>query len=148
MVRRVSSPTSAEGSRARKSGSQDDEPSIRTYLRLLVGAPVRGSDRLEPAEAAFVGSAAEWAKRAGVDRKTLAGIGVPRQVLDAADVRGISVADLIRRQYPTSPFTIAEVTRRSGVSPASVRNVVAEDERAGRVQRLATKGRTAHYGLR
>jgi hypothetical protein len=148
MGRAVAPLTPGMSSRARRSGSLDDEAAIRTYLRLIADVPQRSSDRVGPAETAFIESAAEWAKGAGVDRRTLADVGVPAQVLDAAGIRNVPVADLIRRQYGTSSFTIAEIARRSGVSVASVRNVVAEDERARRVVRLANEGRAVQFGLR
>ena len=129
-------------------GAQDDEAKVRTYLRLLVEAPARASDRLDPAEAAFIEVAAGWSARSWVDRRTLANLGVPRKVLDVAGIAAIPAAELVRHQYGTSPFTAADLVRKSGVSMASVRTVLAEDERAGRVGRVKSEGRAIHYRLR
>lgn len=128
--------------------AQDPEAKVRTYLRLLVEVPVRASDRLDPAETAFIEVAAGWSARSGVDRRTLADLGVPREVLDAAGIVGTPVADLVRRQYGTAPFTAADLVRRSGASLASVRTVLAEDEKGGRVTRVPSEGRAFRYRLR
>lgn len=128
-------------------GAQDDEAKVRTYLRLLVDAPVRASDRVDPAEAAFIEVAASWSARSGVDRRTLTDLGVPREVLDAAGIGATPVAELVRRQYGTSPFTAADLVRKSGVSMTSIRGVLAEDEQAGRVRRVKSEGRAIHYRL-
>ena len=136
------------GASTTRRGALDDEAKVRTYLRLLVEAPVRASDRLDPAEAAFIEVAAGWSARSWVDRRTLTDLGVPREVLDAAGIAAIPVAELVRRQYGTSLFTAADLIRRSGVSMASVRTVLAEDERAGRVRRVKSEGRAIHYRLR
>ena len=129
-------------------GAHDDEAEVRTYLRLLVGEPVRASDRLDPAEEAFVEVAAGWSERSGVDRRTLADLGVPRKVLDAAGIAATPVAELVRRQYGKTPFTSSDLVRRSGVSQARVRTVLAEDEERGRVTRVASEGRATQYRLR
>lgn len=133
---------------ATERGAQEDEAKVRTYLRLLLGVPVRASDRLEPAEAAFIEVAAGWSGRSGVDRRTLADLGVPREVLDSAGIAATPVGELVRRQYGQSPFTAADLVRKSGVSVASVRAVLAEDERAKRIKRVKSEGRAIHYGLR
>ena len=150
MARRLASATSAvpapDGDAARPSSA--DESAVRTYLRLLAGAPVRSSDRVEKAESDFIAAAADWAAEAGVDRRTLAEVGVSRQVLDAAGIRATPIAELIRRQYGTNPFTVADLARKSGASTASVRSVLAEDERTGQLKRVASTGRTVLYGLR
>ena len=138
----------ARGPGTTRRGAQENEAKVRTYLRLLVEAPVRASDRLDPAEAAFIEVAAGWSARSWVDRRTLTDLGVPRRVLDAAGIGATPVAELVRRQYGTSPFTAADLVRKSGVSMASVRTVLAEDERAGRVGRVKSEGRAIHYRLR
>lgn len=151
MARRLATSTTAVPARGRSAthrGAQDAEAKVRTYLRLLVDAPVRVSDRLDRAETAFIEAAAGWSERSGVDRKTLADIGVPREVLDAAGIDATPVAELVRRQYGKSPFSAADLVRRSGVSMASVRSVLAEDEQAGRIRRAKSEGRAIHYGLR
>ena len=117
-------------------GAQDDEAKVRTCLRLLVEAPVRASDRLDPAEAAFIEVAAGWSEHFGVDRRTLTRLGVPRDVLDAVGVVATPVAELIRRRYGKIPFIAADLVRKSGVSMATVRSVLAEDEQAGRSRRV------------
>jgi len=150
MAQRLTSaiaPDSAHGTDTGR-GVQEDEARVRSYLRLLVDTPVRVSDRLDTAEEAFIDVAASWSASSGVDRRTLAGLGVPREVLDAAGITATPVADLVRRQYGTNPFTAADLVRKSGVSMASVRIVLAEDEQAGRIRRLQSKGRAIHYGLR
>jgi hypothetical protein len=125
----------------------DEETAVRAYLRLLVGAPVRASDRVETCEPAFVEVVATWSERTGVDRRTLASIGVPREVLDEAGVRPTPVGDLIRRHYCADPFTVFDLARRSGVSIASVRGVIARDEQSGQLKRVGTTGRKVLYGL-
>lgn len=129
-------------------GAEDDEAKVRTYLRLLVEAPIRTSDRFDPAEAAFIEVAAGWSAHAGVDRRTLADLGVSREVLDAAGISATPVAELVRRQYGTSAFTAADLVRRSGVSMPSVRSVLAEDEQSGQIRRVKSQGRAILYGLR
>lgn len=137
------------GSRnASRRSVQDAEAAVRTYLRLLVGAPVRVSDCLGSAEVAFITVAADWSARSGVDRRALEELGVPRDVLDAAEITPTPVAELVRRQYGMSPFTVADLVRKSGVSMASVRNVLMEDERSGRIERVAHRGRAVRYGQR
>lgn len=126
----------------------DDEAKVRSYLRLLVDAPVRTSDRLDPAEQAFVEAAARWSARSGVDRRTLTDLGVPRKVLDAAGIAATPVAELVRRQYGKTPFSSVDLVRRSGVSQASVRTVLAEDEKCGRITRVPSEGRAIHYRMR
>lgn len=128
--------------------ASDDEAKVRTYLRLLVDAPLRKSDRFEQAETAFAEVASRWCKRSGVDRRTMARLGVRREVLDAAGVSATPVAELVRRQYGKSTFSAAGLVRRSGVSMASVRSVLAEDEEAGRVVRIGRESRMIHYRLR
>lgn len=129
-------------------GAQDDEAKVRAYLRLLVEAPVRASDRLDLAEEAFVEVAGDWSARSGVDRRTLADLGVPRKVLDAAGIIATPVAELVRRQYGKAPFTAADLARKSGASLASVRTVLAEDERGGQVTRVPGEGRAIRYRSR
>jgi hypothetical protein len=109
---------------------------------------VRASDRLDPAEKAFIDVGADWAARVGVDRKTLAEVGVPRKVIDAAGIALTPISELIRRQYGASPFTVADLVRTSGVSTGSVRAVVAQDERAGRIRRVESSGRAIRYRVR
>ena len=150
MARRLAAVTSHASPRRRRSAqpvSQDDEATVRTYLRALIGSPVRSSDRTEDSEPAFVQTIASWSEWAGVDRRTLAAVGVPRRLLNEAGVRRTPVGDLVRRRYTTDTFTVAELVRRSGASPSSVRKVLAEDERVGRLKRVATTGRTVLYGL-
>lgn len=151
MGRRLAPPTAAASVRGRsvsRRAAQDDETKVRAYLRLLVEAPVRASDRLDSTETAFIDVGATWAARSGVDRRTLAEIGVPREVLDAAGIAATPVGELVRRQYGTDPFTVADLVRRSGVSTASVRAVLAEDEKARRIRQVESQGRAIQYGLR
>ncbi|MGH8981576.1 MAG: hypothetical protein ACRDWE_11270 [Acidimicrobiales bacterium] len=121
---------------------------VRTYLRLLVGAPVRAADRISSAIDGFVESGARWSSRSEVDRRTLADLRVPLDVLDAAGISATAVAELVRRQYEKSTFTAADLVRKSGVSMASVRNTLAEDEGARLITRVTSKGRTIQYRLR
>lgn len=130
MGRRLATPSVAVPARGRSAtsrGAEDDEAKVRSYLRLLIDAPIRASDTIDRAETAFIDVAASWSERSGVDRRTLADLGVPREVLDAAGIGATPVAELARRQYETSLFTAADLARRSGVSMASVRSVLAED---------------------
>jgi len=149
MARRVSltSTPSASHQKGARASSPEGEEAVRTYLRVLVGAPIRATDRVEKAEAAFVEAVVGWADETGVDSKTLSAVGVSRRVLDEAGMRPTPVSELVRRQY-TDAFTVADLVRRSGVSSASVRAVLAEDERAGQLKRVASTGRTVLYGLR
>jgi hypothetical protein len=140
----VSHATTARGG-STQSSSEDD--AVRGYLRALAGAPVRSADRVDTAESGFVEAAAGWAARSGADRRTLARLGVPRRVLDAAGLRPTPVGDLVRRQYGTDPFTAAELVRKSGVSATTVRNVLIEDVEAGRLERIEAAGRMVLYGL-
>jgi hypothetical protein len=126
--------------------SEDD--AVRSYLRALVGAPVRSSDRVDLSEPGFVEAAVEWSMRSGVDRRTLALLGVPRRVLDAAGLRPTPVGDLVRRHYGTEPFTVADLVRKSDVSAASARSALIEDVEAGRLERIGTAGRAALYRVR
>lgn len=135
------------GRRAARTGGQDEESKVRTYLRILVDAPLRASDRLDAAEEAFITVGAAWSERSGVDRRTLAALGVPREVLDAAGIAQTPVGELVRRQYGTGSFTVADLARKAGVSMASVRIVLAEDEQAGRITRVKSTGRAVRYGL-
>jgi hypothetical protein len=141
-----SSPATAGRGGSTQSSSEDD--TVRGYLRALVGAPVRSSDQADISEPGFVEAAASWATRSGVDRRTLAWLGVPRRVLDAAGLRPAPVGDLVRRHYGTDPFTAAELVRKSGVSATSVRKLLIEDVEAGRLERITTAGRMVLYGLR
>lgn len=138
----------ARGRSATRRGAEDDEAKVRSYLRLLIDAPIRASDTLDRAEPAFTDVAAGWSERSGVDRRTLADLGVPREVLDSAGINATRVAELVRRQYGKGHFTAADLARRSGVSMASVRSVLAEDEQAGRIRRVKSEGRAIHYELR
>lgn len=131
-----------------RAGSADDEAVVRAYLRLLVGAPLRASDRLETVEPAFVDVVDRWSERAGIDRRTLAAVGVPRRVLNEAGIRPTPVGELIRRQYSAEPFSVIDLVRRSGASPASVRGVIAEDEQNGQLKRVGSAGRNILYRLR
>lgn len=144
-----SSPTPAR--KAGNSSSQvtevADELAVRSYLRALVGAPVRSADRVETTEVAFVDAVGRWSDRAGVDRRTLSRIGVERAILDASGLKQTPVGDVVRRHYQTEPASIADLARRSGVSPASVRQTVYDDESEGLIQAVHTKGKTVLYGL-
>lgn len=127
--------------------SSSEDEAVRSYLRALVGAPVRTADRVAKAESSFVESAASWATRSGVDRRTLARLGVPRRVLEAAGLRPTPVGDLVRRQYETGPFTASALVRKSGVSATTVRGVLKEDVEAGRLERIEAAGRMVLYRL-
>lgn len=124
-----------------------DESAARAYLRLLVGAPLRTADTILPAEQNFVAVAARWAKRTGVDRRSLAGLGVPKQILDLASVVQPPVGVLVRRHYSRTPFDVAIVARRACVSDGSVRQTIADDERAGVIQRTPSTGRATSWRL-
>jgi len=149
VARRLPSTRSESPARRRTTlDSPGGEDAVRAYLRALVGAPVRPSDRVETAEPTFVHVIASWAERVGVQRQTLAAVGVSRSVLDRGGVRPTPLAELIRRNYTAGTFGVADLVRRSGASDGSVRAVVAEDERAGRLRRVGSSGRTVLYGLR
>jgi hypothetical protein len=144
MTFRVSVP--AKG--GKRSPSPENEAAVRTYLRVLVGSPVRSTDRLRTSEAAFVRAVPDWSDKRGVDKRTLVAMGVPRRVLDATGIAPTPVGERIRRHYGKAPFTVADLVRKSGASVASVRSVIADDVRAGRLKRIANDGRTVLYGMR
>lgn len=124
-----------------------DEAAVRTYLRLIVDAAVRQADEMGTAEEQFVAVAARWAKRTGVDRRTLAGIGVPRKVLDRARVVQQPIGLHVRRHYSKTPFDIATLARRACVSEGSVRQAIVDDVRTGHLQQAASEGRAASWRL-
>ena len=130
----------------REAVASGDGMAVRRYLRSLVGAPLRGAADPSELEADFVAAAAPWAARAGVDRQTLAGIGVPRRVLDRAGVARATVAERLRRHWDPDPFTIADLARRSGIAESAVRQAVADEERTGSLIRTGRDGRTILYG--
>jgi hypothetical protein len=124
-----------------------DEAAVRSYLRLLVGAPVRATDEAAVTEQGFVAAAARWAGRNGVDRRTLSGVGVPKATLDRAGLRQPSIEVLIRHHYSTTPFSVATLARRSCTSEASVRQTLADDLRAGVVEQMPGPGRATMWRL-
>lgn len=122
-----------------------DEAAVRAYLRALMGAPERSSDSVETTEPGFRDAAARWAIRANVDRKALRKLGVPRSVIDRAGIAGSHATDLVRWMYTAEPFGIAELARRTCVSPASVRAAVLADERGGLLERAPSQGRAHQW---
>ncbi len=122
-----------------------DEAAVRSYLRLVVGAPLQATDAVPPAEQNFVAVAARWAKRTGVDRRTLAGLGVPKTVLDRAGVVQPPIGVLVGGHYSRTPFDVTTLARRACVSERSVRQAVADDERAGVIQRMPSTGRASSW---
>lgn len=118
-----------------------DEASVRAYLRLLVGAPERGGDTMRSSERDFIAVGARWARRTGVDRRTLAGLGVPKSVLDRAGIIQPSIDVLVRHGYSRTPFDVATLARRACVSEGSVRQTLADDERVGTVEQVPSTGR-------
>lgn len=117
-----------------------DEALVRAYLRSLVGRPERIADNLESTEPGFLHSGARWARRNGVDMRTLAGLGVARDVLDRAGIVQPPIEELVRAHYSRRPFDVATLTRRSCVSAGAVRQTLADDERLGRVERVTRPG--------
>jgi predicted Rossmann fold nucleotide-binding protein DprA/Smf involved in DNA uptake len=140
-------PVRSSGSNTSQVTDTADELAVRAYLRALVDAPARAADRVETTEASFVDAAARWSARSGVDRKTLSRIGVDRRTLDAAGLKATPVAELVRRQYGADPLSVADLARRSGVSPASVRQTVYDDESDGLIEAVETEGRRVLYRL-
>jgi hypothetical protein len=124
-----------------------DEATVRTYLRALVGAPERRTDELAVAEDGFVRVGARWCARAGVDRRTLANVGVPKSVLDLAAIIQAPIEDVVRAHYSRQPFDLPTLTRRACVGEASVRKTVAQDERIGRIERVNRPGRSVVWRL-
>jgi hypothetical protein len=123
-----------------------DEDAVRLYLRSVIGSPLRASVADPKAgEAAFVTAAARWGKRGGVDRRTLARIGVSRRVLDAAGVTEITPEARVRRLYSRTAFTVSELARRTSLSEASVRRVVANHVKTGELEHAARVGRLQLY---
>jgi hypothetical protein len=135
------------GGTTRSHHAEHDEVAIRRYLRALVGAPVKGAERLDDHEAAFVDAVPRWSARAGVDRRTLLKMGVERRVLDRAGLRQPPAAELVRQHYPESPFSVADLARSSGIAANSVRQAVTQDEADGLLQRVGKDGRVILYGL-
>jgi hypothetical protein len=133
--------------RAPQIGGQGDESKARAYLRILVLAPERASDRLDTSRDVFIPVGAARSQRSGVYRGTLSQVGVSLEVLDAAGIALAPIGNLARRQYGSVPFTMTELARKSGVSVAKVRTVVAEDERAGRITRNESTARAVWYRL-
>lgn len=122
-----------------------DETAVRAYLRAVVGAPERPSETLEGTEPNFVAAAARWAAHANVDRKTLLRLGVPRAVIDRANIAESKTGDLVRWMYTSEPFSVKELCRRACVSAASVRTPVLADERAGLLERVPGEGRAHRW---
>lgn len=148
MVRRLgASTTSVRKSRSSSSKFREaaDELAVRAYLRSVVGSPVRSPDGREMTEIALSGAIRRWSERAGVDRRTLSQLGVDRRVLDAAGLAPTRVGDVVRRHYRAEPFSVADLARRSAVSPASVRQTVYDDEESGLVEAVDIKGKTVLY---
>jgi DNA-binding transcriptional ArsR family regulator len=102
---------------------------------------------VETTEVSFVDAVGRWSARSGVDRKTLSRIGVDRRTLDAAGLKATPVAELVRRQYQVEPLSVADLARRSGVSPASVHQTIYDDESDGLIEAVETEGRTVLYRL-
>jgi len=123
----------------------EDEAVVRAYLRAVVGAPLRGRGRIASTESEFVAVAARWAKRAGVDRRSLRTIGVAAGTLNRAGITQPSAQDLVRAEYGLQEFTIADLANRTCVSSSSVRTTVAEDEAAGVVKRVVSSGRAHRW---
>jgi len=119
-----------------------DEMAVRAYLRALAGAPVGCSARLEALEEDFVASASRWAARNRVDRRVLHEFGVPKTVLDQAGMVRRPAADLVRDHYSGHGRSVGALAQLAGVSEATVRITLAEDEPAGRVARAAGGGRS------
>lgn len=122
-----------------------DEAAVRTYLRLLVGAPERAGDSMQSAERKFIAVVARWSRRTGVDRRTLAGLGVPKAVLDRAGMIQPPVDEFVRRSYTRTPFDVATLARRACVSEGSVRQTLADDERTGLVERVTSPSRATRW---
>jgi len=102
---------------------------------------------VETTELSFVDAVGRWSERTGVDRKTLGLLGVNRRTLDAAGLKATPVAEIVRRYYGAEPLSVADLARRSGVSPASVRQTIYDDESDGLIEAADTKGKTVLYRL-
>jgi len=100
---------------------------------------------VETTEASFVDAVGRWTERTGVDRKTLTRLGVDRRTLNSAALKATPVGDIVRRYYGTEPLSVADLARRSGVSPASVRQTLYEDEDEGLIEAIDGKGKTVLY---
>lgn len=130
---------------SRPSVGDDAEAIIRAYLRLLVEAPLRRSDDRDEFEEAFVAVAAAWSETAGVDRRTLREFGVPTRILNRAGLGVEAAAETVRRNYPAEPFTVSSLVGRTGISEATVRRTILDDEDAGTVERVDSEGRRLSY---
>jgi hypothetical protein len=129
------------GKRGVAATETSDELAVRAYLRVLVGAPVRSADKVGTVEGPFVKAVGRWSERKGVDRRTLARIGVKQRVLEASGLEPTPVSEVVRRHYGKQPFTVADIARLSGVSAASVRKTVYEDESKGLVEEVEATSR-------
>ena len=106
---------------------------------------MRSADRVDTTEVAFVNAVCRWSARSGVDRKTLIRLGVDRRTLDAAGLKATPAGDIVRRHYGTEALSVADLARRSGISPATVRQTVYEDEEDGLVEAVSGRGKTVLY---
>lgn len=122
-----------------------DESAARAYLRALAGAPERVADSVLSTEQRFVAVAARWTKRTGIDRRTLAALGVPKKVLDRAGIVQPPIGLLVRQHYSRKPFDVATLARRACVSEGSVRRTIADDETTGVIQRAPSDGRATSW---
>lgn len=123
----------------------EDDTAVRSYLRAVVGEPVRVRDTVASTEPGFVTLAAEWAQRWGVDRRSLRALGVPKEALDDAGIVQPPVQELVRAEYDSEGFTIADLVARSCVSPSSVRSTVSDDEEAGIIERMPSPGQAHRW---
>lgn len=122
-----------------------EDAAVRSYLRALVGEPVRIRDTVASTEPGFVAVAAAWARRTGVDRRSLQLLGVPTETLDRAGVVQPPVHELVRAEYDAEDFTIADLVGKSCVSVSSVRSTVLEDAAAGVIERVASPERAHRW---
>src|SRR3981081_1458200 len=97
MTRQEHALSSTARSRALRQAS--DESTVRRYLRALVGFPLRAADEATEAEAQGMAVLPRWARRAGVDRRTLRTLGVSRRTLDRVGIVQKPTEEGLRRYW-------------------------------------------------
>ena len=134
----------------------DDELDRLSLRQQLMDLEKPSIDRFEQA---FVTHAKAWADERGISAQAFTEEGVPASVLRKAGFRAGGrgrrssgtrssrstggtrsrvTSEQVRGAIPQQPFTIKQLQEASGASPAVVRKVVAEEERAGKLKATGT----------
>lgn len=127
----------ARTQRSRRGLAISPGTAVRQYLRMVVGASTdETATTAEELRDAFMAVVADWCATSGVDRHTLVRLGVDPRALDEAGVRQPTARELLRRWWPTAPFTARQLAERSGWSEPTVRDALAGDEADGTLRRV------------